>query len=338
MISLRAYLLGDADRGTNVSYRRMIDLFLQAISLHAVEGAEADYQQFRLDMNAFALRLAPEMPISERFLLIGEVLRALQDYNRHTTRFLRAQSSELQRMITMLTQTMIAVGASSETSLAGLQEIEKALENTRLVEDIQLVRAQLGECLKSVREESQRQKTNGKSALENIPVELAQSLLCLGGLSMGVNPDPVTGLPGEGQAEKGLQEAAAAPGAKFLLIAVVNRLHAVSARFGSGIGDQVLAVAAAHFRGALPAEDVLYRWHGPTFVAILNRAAAIDSVRAEVRRFADKKLEKNFLIGSRSVSLPIATNWTILPIVQPLDALLRKVEIFTATQLSHDNA
>jgi GGDEF domain-containing protein len=336
MISLRTYLLGGTERDSESSYRRMIDLFLQAISLHAVEGAEADYQQFRSDMNAFALRLAPEISISERFLLIGEVLRALQDYNRHTTRFLRVQNSELQRMITMLTQTMIAVGASSDTSLVGLQEIEKALEKTRMVEDIQLVRAQLGECLKSVRGEAQRQKTSGKAALENIPPELAESLL-LRGVSMGLIPDPVTGLPGKAQAEKGLQGATASPGTKFLLLAVIDRLPAVNARFGNAIGDQVLAVSAAHFRGALPAEDILYRWEGPALLAVLNRTGTIDSVRAEVRRFADKKLEKNFLIGLRSVLLPISTNWTIFPIVPPLEALLRKVEIFMATQLSHDN-
>jgi hypothetical protein len=71
------------------------------------------------------------------------------------------------------------------------------------------------------------------------------------------------------------------------------------------------ASSGGALRGALPAEDILYRWHGPTFVAALNRAAAIEPVRAEVRR--------------------------LFPIVPPLDALQRKVEIFTATQLSHDN-
>ena len=337
MISLKAYLLGDADKEVETSYRRMIDLFLQGISLHAVEGDQADYERFRCDMNAFADRLGPDASISERFVVVGEVLRALEDYNRHTSKFLRIQNAELQKMITMLTQTVIAVGASSETSVAGLQQIEKSLEQTRMVEDIHLVKAQLGECLKSVRGEAVRQKAEGKAALDRIQQELDQSQERMGGMAVVSVLDPATGLPSKVEAEKALQAAAVSPGAKFLFLAVINRLQVVNARFGNAIGDQVLGVAAEHFRAALLADDKLYRWQGPALLAVLNRTEDIGTVREEVRRFAEKKLEKSFSIGTRSVLLPISASWTIFPLVPPLDALLRKVEIFTAAQISHDH-
>jgi GGDEF domain-containing protein len=336
MISLRTYLLGDSDRDVESSYRRMIDLFLQAISLHAVEGDKADYERFRSDMSAFAERLTPKLPISERFMVVGEALRALEDYNRQTSRFLRIQNAELQNMIGMLTQTVIAVGASSDTSVSRLQDVEKALEQVRMVEDIRMVKAQLGDCLKTVRGEALRQKAEGKAALQSLQQELDQSRERLGGLSLSCHLDPATGLPGKAEAEKGLQEAAESGDEKFLLLAVINRLQAINARFGYAIGDQVLAVAAEHFRGALAAQDQLYRWQGPALLAILNRTAAIDSVRDEVRRFAEKKLEKTFAIGSRSVLLPISASWTIFPIVPPLDALLQKIQTFTAAQASYD--
>ncbi len=337
MISLRTYLMGDAVKeDVESSYRRMIDLFLQGISLHAVEGDQADYQRFRSDMDRFAGRLAPEASVTERFVVVGEVLRALEDYNRHTSKFMRIQNTELQNMVAMLTQTVIAVGTSSETSVAGLQQIERALERTRMVEDIHSVKAQLGECLKSVRGESLRQKAAGKAALDKIQQELAHSMQRIGGLSLGPKTDPATGLPGKPEACKALEEALASPAPAFVLIAVINRLEVVIARFGSAIGEQGLAVAAQHFRTALPAGDRLYRWDGPVLMAVLRRAAAIDSVREEVGRFAGKKLEKSFAIGARSVSLPISASWAIFPTVPPLDALLRKVEIFIAAQTSPD--
>jgi len=336
MISLKTYLLGHSDKDLEGSYRRMIDLILLAISLHAVSGDSADYERFRSDMNRFGGCLTPELSMSERFVVVGEALRAMEDYNRHTSRFLRIQNAELQNMITMLTQTVIAVGANSETSVAGLQGIEKALEEARMLEDVRVVKAHLGECLQSVRGEALRQKEEGKAALESIQQELAQSRERMGGFSVGSNLDSATGLPGKMEGERELHEALASPGTKFLLLAVINRLEAVNARFGFAIGDQVLALAAEHFRGALHAEDKLYRWNGPAFVAVISRTADIGSVREEVRRFADKKLEKIFVIGSRSVLLPISASWAIFPIVQPIDALLRKVEIFTAAQISHD--
>lgn len=337
MISLKTYLLGDHNKkDVEGSYRRMIDLILQAISLHAVSGDTADYERFRSDMNAFGGRLTPELSMEERFVVVGEALRALEDYNRHTSRFLRIQNAELHNMISMLTQTVIAVSANSETSVAGLQGIEKSLEEARMLEDVRVVKAHLGECLHSVRGEALRLKEEGKAALESIQLELAQSQERLGGFSVGSHLDTATGLPGKVEAERGLHEAVASPGTKFLLLAVINRWEAVNARFGFAIGDQVLAIAVEHFRGALPAEDKLYRWNGPALLGVMSRTADIGVVRDEVRRFADKKLEKIFVIGARSVLLPISASWAIFPLVQPIDALRRKVEIFITAHLSHD--
>jgi GGDEF domain-containing protein len=117
---------------------------------------------------------------------------------------------------------------------------------------------------------------------------------------------------------------------------VVNRVQAVNARFGYSIGDQVLAAAAQQFREGLAAHDKIFRWQGPALLAVLNRNQEIDSIRSEVRRFAEKKKEKTFLIGSRSVLLPISTSWTVLPVGQTYDVLMRKIEIFTAAQVAHD--
>jgi GGDEF domain-containing protein len=336
MISLKSFLSRNPDQDVDSAYRRIIDLFLHAISLHAVEGDKADYARFRSDMNSFAERLIPELSVSERYVVVGEAIRALEDYNRHTSKFLRIQTNELKNMLTMLTQTVIAVGASSEMSVGRLHDIEKSLDQTRMVEDIHVLKSQLGECLQSVRGEALRQKAQGKIALESMQHDLVQSQDRLGGLSIS-NVDEVTGLPDQLEAEKELQSAAASPDPKFLLLAVINRLQAITTRFGSSIGDQVLAAAARHFRSALPPEDRLYRWHGPVLVAVLRRTTAIDSVRNEVRRFADQKLEETVAIGTRSVSLPISASWTVFPIVPPLDALLRKLETFTAAQAPHEH-
>jgi GGDEF domain-containing protein len=336
VISLKPYLFRDSNRDLESAYQRMIDLFLQAISLHAVEGDKADYERFCADMKGFAGRLTPAMSIADRFVVVGEILRALEDYNRQTSKYLRIQKAELQKMITMLTQTVIAVGASSETSIAQLQEIEKALEQTRVLEDIHAIKAQLGECLHGVRGEAQRQKAEGKSVLESLQQELAQSQELLGDSSVRASVDLATGLPDKAEADRRLREAAASSGAKFLLVAVVNRVQAVNARFGYAIGDQVLAAAGEHLHGALSAEDKLFRWQGPVLMAILSRTDTIDVVRNEVRRFVEKKLDKTFIIGSRAVLLPISISWAIFALTPPLDLLLRKIEIFTAAQISHD--
>jgi GGDEF domain-containing protein len=334
MISLKPYLFrGDGNREVEEAYQRMIGLFLQAISLHSVEGDKTDHERFCADIKSFAARFTPELSMSEQFILVGEVLRTLEDYNRHTTKFLRIQNTELQKMIGMLTETVIAVGSGTENSVTSLQEIEKSIEQVRLLEDIHSIKAQLGICLEGVRGETQRQKDQGKVLLEKLEKELAQTRRSG---STVVNLDQVTHLPDKTAAEARLREAVGAVDLSFLVLAVVNRVHAVNARFGYAIGDEVLAEAAQHFRESLSNEDQLFRWQGPALVAILKREESIDAVREELRRFADKKIDKTFMFGARSILLPISTSWTVFLIESPLDALIRKVETFTAAQLSSD--
>jgi GGDEF domain-containing protein len=318
------------------SYRKMVALLFRAISQHAVEGSREDYHRFRSEVDALAERLTPALPMAERFIVIGEALRTLEDYSRRTSDFLRVQSGELQKMIAMLTQTVIAVSANTETSVTGLRDIEKSLERARMVEDIRSVKTQLGECLEGVRGEALRQKADGKAALESLQQELARSKERLSGAPTPTGIDLATSLPGKADAQKALEAAVAAPDPRYLWLAVVNRLQTVNARFGYWVGDQVLAAAANHFRSGLPADDKLYRWQGPALMAILCRKGGIDTVRGEVRRLAEHRLEKTFVVDARSFMLPISTNWAVYPIVPPLDVLLRKVEIFTVAQLSRE--
>jgi GGDEF domain-containing protein len=145
--------------------------------------------------------------------------------------------------------------------------------------------------------------------------------------------DAATGLPGKKEAIKAIQTAVASPHNKFLAIAVVGRLQAVNARFGNVIGDQVLATFAEHFKKHLLASDWVFRWQGPAMIVVLEREGRLDKVCAEIRAFADAKLEKTVEVGARTVMLPISANWTIFPVSPPVEALLKKLDAFTAAQI-----
>jgi GGDEF domain-containing protein len=338
MTTLKSYLFPDNGPEVESSYRRMMDLFLQAISLHAVEGDQTEFERFRSDMAAFGNRLTADLSLSNRLLVVGEVIRALGEYNRHTSKFLSIQSTELQKMIAMLTRTVIAVGTSSETSVARLQEIEKTMEQARFLDDIRSVKAQLGDCLERVRGEATRHKAEGKALVETLQQQLADSKDLSAGASRAVNLDPATGLADKAEAQRALEQAANSQevSGKFVLIAVVNRMRAVNARFGYNIGDQILGMVAEYFRRSLPAEDKLCRWQGPALLAILSRKVSLTLVRHEIRRFAEARLEKTFVVGERSIMLPVSTSWTVFPLIGPADAMLRRIEIFTSAQVAHD--
>jgi GGDEF domain-containing protein len=270
--------------------------------------------------------------------VVGEVIRALGEYNRHTSKFLSIQSTELHKMIGMLTRTVIAVGTSSETSVARLQEIEKTMERARFLDHIRSVKAQLGDCLERVRGEAERHKAEGKALVETLQQQLADSKDLSAGASWLVNLDPATGLADKAEAQRALEQVANSQevSGMFVLIAVVNRMQAVNARFGYAIGDQILGMVAEYFRRSLPTEDKLYRWQGPALLGILSRKVSLTLVRHEIRRFAEARLEKTFVVGERSIMLPVSTSWTVFPLIGPAEAMLRRIEIFTSAQVAHD--
>jgi GGDEF domain-containing protein len=341
MISLRSYLFGaSADEAAagdaESAYRRVISLFLQAIALHAVEGDKAEHGRFRRDLEALSRGLTAEASISELYAAAGEALRAMEDYNRHTTKFVERQSEELQKIVSMLTKTVIVISAGSETSVTRLQAIEKSIEGARVIDDIQAVKARLGLCLEGVREEALRQRADGQAALDNLKHEIEGYSQDPGVKALLAEVDTATGLPKRADAERAIQAACASGPGKFLFVAVINRVQAVNARFGFSIGDRVLATAAEHFHKNLSQEDELYRWQGPALVAILSRPQRLDEVRTFVQHFADAKLEKTIEVRGRTLLLPISVSWAVFPITSPADVFLKKVETFTAAQIPRD--
>jgi diguanylate cyclase (GGDEF)-like protein len=336
MISLKPYLFGQKDKDADSAYRRIISLFLQGIALHAVEGEKNDYDRFRVDIDEFGKQITPDTPMSELLVAVGASLRAMEDYNRRTSKVIHRQNSDLQNMVSMLTRTVISIGASGESSVHKLQEIEKSIERTRMLEDIQLLKLRLGECLEAVREEALRQKTEGQSTLDSLKKEVENSRERVGSVTAAVELDAATGLPSKKEALKAIQAAVQSPSNKFLAIAVVSRVQAVNARFGYAIGDQVLSTFAKHFKENLGAQDQVFRWHGPAIIAVLERDDRLEKVRTEIRRFAEVKLEKTAEVGNRTILLPISASWSIFTVTPPVEELLKKIEAFTAAQVPRD--
>jgi diguanylate cyclase (GGDEF)-like protein len=260
----------------------------------------------------------------------------MEDYNRRTSKVIHRQNSDLQNMVSMLTRTVISIGASGESSVHKLQEIEKSIERTRMLEDIQLLKLRLGECLEAVREEALRQKTEGQSTLDSLKKEVENSRERVGSVTAAVELDAATGLPSKKEALKAIQAAVQSPSNKFLAIAVVSRVQAVNARFGYAIGDQVLSTFAKHFKENLGAQDQVFRWHGPAIIAVLERDDRLEKVRTEIRRFAEVKLEKTAEVGNRTILLPISASWSIFTVTPPVEELLKKMEAFTAAQVPRD--
>src|SRR5258706_4918521 len=136
----------------------MGQLPVEALGLKAGRGAGIDYDNFRATIADLEAGLAKEPSPSKVLVTTGAAIKALRDYNRRTSLFIRAKSGELQVIVGMLTDAMAQITTASQTSITQLQDLQKQIGQAVMLEDIRTVKMRLSDCLESMRLESDRQR------------------------------------------------------------------------------------------------------------------------------------------------------------------------------------
>jgi GGDEF domain-containing protein len=333
MISIKKFLSVD-NRESDEAHERMGSLLLQAIGLHAVEGERTDYDSFRAAIADLEKSLAHDPSPSNVLITTGAAVKALQDYNRRTSLFIRAKSGELQIIVGMLTGAMGQITTASQTSITRLQDLQKQIGTAVMVEDMRTVKLRLSECLQSMRTESDRQRVESVRVVAGMQEGLKKAQEPLAeetNLGAAEEADPATVLSLRQEAEAAMQRACDQHTHAFAALFVVSRLQAVNSRFGSALGDQVLIIFRNHLARILSAKDEVFRWDTESFLAVLHRSESGEQVRRELARFLSTRLEETFEIGNRSVTLPIASTWTVIPLFESgYNQNLRKLDAFRA--------
>jgi GGDEF domain-containing protein len=123
--------------------------------------------------------------------------------------------------------------------------------------------------------------------------------------------DPCTGLPGRGEAEKAIREIAAGRHI-WAVVLILQRLPAINARFGRSVGDHLLFTEARYLKQQFSGNDRLFRWIGPSFVALMDRPNSPDAVRSEVHHMCSARFQASVVLDSRTVLIPLSVRWHLL--------------------------
>jgi PAS domain S-box-containing protein len=148
--------------------------------------------------------------------------------------------------------------------------------------------------------------------------------------------DRVTGLPGKAQAQAALNAATNDPANLFAAVFVLDRYFATARRYGNATADEVLMYyctflaqevqAAPHCRG-------LFRWSGPSFLAVFGPWDSVLIAQREISRSTRVKLVEEFTTSSHSVLLPVSATTKVFALRQePLPALIEQIDAFVESQ------
>jgi GGDEF domain-containing protein len=209
------------------------------------------------------------------------------------------------------------------TEAAQVAQIRSHLDAGR-PEEPELMRQLLTGCLSSLRESFLGKQKSSEVLIASLRdriqllEQLGPSVPVLASAAQAAPPlavvsDPCTGLPAKSEAEAALQRVAGSS-QSYIAVFYAHRMNLINARFGEEIGNEIILFCSQHIATTLirPA-DLLFRWSGPAFVAILEREESPPAVAGEVRRVVSAPLSRFFDNSSRTMYLPIRLTGETFP-------------------------
>jgi GGDEF domain-containing protein len=311
VLSIRRYLNEYSTESTN-PLLPVCTLLLEGIARHALAFDREEYQEFRTALQKLASALETTKNGDELLAIAEAGCEAMARYNRDAQRVQGAQTVELRCMIEMLSQTLVALAEAGGQSVQALQSIQKQVEGARQLDDIRLLRARLGDSLKSISEEARRQRERNAEMLR----QAKEAARIASDNPREAEVDRVSGLPTFQKAEHEIAARVGADSCYYAAVFVVERVESVNLRYGPATGDRLLQVFSQQLVSRLSPKDEVFRWRGPAYVALLNRTDSADGVRAEVARFASERHEQSLEVDGRPIRIPLGCAWTILPLAK----------------------
>jgi diguanylate cyclase (GGDEF)-like protein len=332
MISIKRYLNQSAAED---ALRQSAAMLVESIGDSAVEGDARELAVFRSEISRIGEAFTDDTKPEDLLAAAVSATEVLRAYNKRITCLIDTQANEARAIVRMLRQTAVAITGENTRSGQRLQQIGNELEKTGEIKDLSALKLHLGECLSSLHEETQKQKSEADSTIQRLQAQIEQSKASAS-YPKGGELDPITGLPQLNDALGAIQQAIDGGTRQYAVVMVVDRVQLINARFGHKAGDRMLRTFKRHVEKQILRSDRLFRWTGPALVAIVERAAPASDVRLEIKRMLDQRIEETYSDQGRSVLLPITATWSAFPLLSSAEATDAQIRTFIASQHSYE--
>ncbi len=153
--------------------------------------------------------------------------------------------------------------------------------------------------------------------------------------------DTISGLPGRAQAKAALHLAQKAKSKLYAALFVLERYNRTTRKYGVATANEVLTYyctfLAQEIQGS-PHCSGLFRWTGPSFLALLGPWDSLPIAQREIARFTRLKLVEEFQANSRSVLLPVSAALKVFSVPDTsFDKLISQLDSFLALQTKMDD-
>lgn len=182
---------------------------------------------------------------------------------------LRQQEREVKKILQCLSQVASMVATQGQSNSTRLTEFTRNLEQISQMSDLQEIRRRLTKEVTELRQVAAQVSKGSEEAVEQLREELRAFRTRLTESEEQANTDPLTKAANRRAGESQIQKLIERRRPFSLLMFDLDRFKSVNDRWGHQAGDSVLVEFARRLMAAVRGEDVICRWGGDEFLAIL---------------------------------------------------------------------
>lgn len=312
---------------------KLAETLLKAIREHAVHAAPADRDRFQALLGDLSRRMISTDDDAELVMLAGAAQQALRQYEVQADKYWHGQSAGLQRIVSSLTSALAEFGDRHSQAAARLLSLQESLESISKLEDLEMARQKIDECVEALRQERRHH-----AATQSLVTATFRDTHAPSGTTSQAHraADPVTGLDTRHAAEEAITQclSAGAPGLHLALF-VVHRIQQINSRYGHAVGDEMLTTFLQHIAANVGPADQIFRWSGPSFLVLLARNECFEAVSIEMRRTAAYRVDKELEIRDRSVMVPMSASVCLVSLkpASRLEVVTAELDRFASSHL-----
>ncbi|MCL5745066.1 MAG: hypothetical protein M1541_14265, partial [Acidobacteria bacterium] len=177
MILLRKYLYGGenaasaetiAEDGICSALAQLSSALLSGIGEQMMRERHSALSVFGLETQKLRERLEASNSMEEIRSISTQSGSLLEEFRRARDQMEQHEAAEVQKMVTMLNQTVAVLSSGSERSLLRLRQIEGDLRQASALGDIVALKARLSDCLQYVREQRAQEREDAARSLERM--------------------------------------------------------------------------------------------------------------------------------------------------------------------------
>lgn len=210
---------------------------------------------------------ASTRPISETE---KEIRCQLQQWSQAVSSHFKRKADEVKEIILLVARSAQSAGERDERYVQHMNQLTERLQATADLEDLTEIRQSVLQRATELRDCAQNLREDGREAVLRLRKELEVYETRLREVELLVSRDPLTGIDNRRELEIQLERRIAAQRPFSVAVFDLIGFKAINDRYGHVAGDELLKKFSSELRARFRATDVIGRWGGDEFIAIID--------------------------------------------------------------------